>query len=60
MAIQILTYNELWALIKEQQSTETAAGYTDGPKKYTHFNVQNICLNNSLVYLRFNFQIVRT
>lgn len=33
MAIQILTYNELWALIKKQQSTETVAGYTEVPKK---------------------------
>jgi hypothetical protein len=30
---------------------------TEGLKKmYTHFNVQNICLNKLLVYLRFNFE----
>jgi hypothetical protein len=26
---------------------------------YTHFNVQNICLNNLLVCLLFNFENVR-
>jgi hypothetical protein len=31
--------------------------YTDGPKNiYTHFSVQNICLNSLLVYVRFNFE----
>jgi hypothetical protein len=30
-----------------------------GPKKYTPFNVQNIWLNNLLIYLRFNFANVR-
>jgi hypothetical protein len=25
----------------------------------THFNIQNICLNNLFVYLRFNFGNVR-
>jgi hypothetical protein len=26
---------------------------------YTHFNVQNICLNNLLLYLRLNLENVR-
>jgi hypothetical protein len=37
--------------------TISSPGYTEGSKKkYVHFNVQNICLNNLLVYLWFNFE----
>jgi hypothetical protein len=33
--------------------------YTKGSKIYMHFNVQNICLNNLVVCLRFDFENVR-
>jgi hypothetical protein len=33
--------------------------YKEGQKMYTHFNVQNICLINLLVYLRYSFENVR-
>jgi hypothetical protein len=33
--------------------------FIEGHKKmYTYFNIQNICLNNLLVYIRFNFESV--
>jgi hypothetical protein len=48
-----------WSLPSNGFTSYNTHTHTVGPKKMcTQFNVQNICLNNLLVYLRFNFENV--
>jgi hypothetical protein len=53
----VLRFTSIYDLFTDSSSYDSK--YRRAQKLYTHSNVQNICLYNLLVYLRFYFENAR-